>query len=132
MAVKDIVEQKIQEGKPTTAAWIGAADGSGWSWDPQIPAARRLKVPGGEVGEQSPPESYCPYCNATKKLLKDEGIDFDVYELDQIEDGSEWQNYLAQKTGQRTVPSIFIKQQHIGGNSDLQAKHKNGQLKALL
>ncbi|GAA5924602.1 hypothetical protein JCM10213_000392 [Rhodosporidiobolus nylandii] len=98
MAVKDIVEQKIQEGKPCVVF----------------------------------SKSYCPYCNATKKLLKDEGIDFDVYELDQIEDGSEWQNYLAQKTGQRTVPSIFIKQQHIGGNSDLQAKHKNGQLKALL
>jgi glutaredoxin 3 len=24
-------------------------------------------------------------------------------------------------TGQRTVPNVFIKQEHIGGNSDLQA-----------
>lgn len=32
------------------------------------------------------------------------------------------QDALYDLTGQRTVPNIFIKQQHIGGNSDLQAK----------
>lgn len=32
------------------------------------------------------------------------------------------QDALNEITGQRTVPNIFIKQQHIGGNSDLQAK----------
>lgn len=29
---------------------------------------------------------------------------------------------LQELTSQRTVPNIFIKQQHIGGNSDLQAR----------
>ncbi|GAA6039451.1 hypothetical protein JCM8097_009553 [Rhodosporidiobolus ruineniae] len=77
-------------------------------------------------------KSYCPYCNATKKLLKDLGEDFDVYELDQLDDGSDWQAYLADKTGQRTVPSVFINKKHIGGNSDLQALHKSGELKKLL
>ena len=33
-------------------------------------------------------------------------------------------------TGQGTVPNIFIGKQHIGGNSDLQAK--KGQLASLL
>ena len=28
-------------------------------------------------------------------------------ELDEVEDGQEQQNYLAQKTGQRTVPSVL-------------------------
>ncbi|GAA5920696.1 hypothetical protein JCM6882_009768, partial [Rhodosporidiobolus microsporus] len=36
-------------------------------------------------------KSYCPYCRATKDLLSSLGEDFDVYELDQLEDGSDWQ-----------------------------------------
>ncbi|GAA5967680.1 hypothetical protein JCM11641_005733 [Rhodosporidiobolus odoratus] len=77
-------------------------------------------------------KSYCPYCNKTKQLLQSLGEDFDSYELDQLEDGSEWQAYLGDKTGQRTVPSVFIGQKHIGGNSDLQALHSKGELKKLL
>ena len=34
--------------------------------------------------------------------------------------------------GQRTVPNIYIKQKHIGGNSDLQSLSKAGKLDALL
>lgn len=39
-----------------------------------------------------------------------------------VEEGSAIQSALAEITNQRTVPNIFIKQQHIGGNSDLQGK----------
>lgn len=38
------------------------------------------------------------------------------------DDGSAIQSTLQEITGQRTVPNIFIGKQHIGGNSDLQAK----------
>ena len=38
-----------------------------------------------------------------------------------LDDGSAIQAALADMTGQSTVPNVFIKQQHIGGNSDLQA-----------
>jgi len=38
------------------------------------------------------------------------------------EDGAAIQDALEEITGQRSVPNIFIAQQHIGGNSDLQAK----------
>lgn len=37
------------------------------------------------------------------------------------DDGSALQDALQEITGQRTVPNIFIKQKHIGGNSDLQS-----------
>jgi glutaredoxin 3 len=40
------------------------------------------------------------------------------------------QSVLGDMTGQTTVPSIFIGQKHIGGNSDLQ--NKKGQLPNLL
>lgn len=47
-----------------------------------------------------------------------------------LDDGSAIQAALAELTGQRTVPNIFIAKQHIGGNSDLQGK--KGQLPSLL
>ncbi|KAK8096992.1 glutaredoxin [Apiospora kogelbergensis] len=75
-------------------------------------------------------KSYCPYCNQTKKLLKDNNAEFYALELDQEEDGSAIQDALEKLTGQRTVPNVFIGQKHIGGNSDLQAKAKD--LKSLL
>ncbi|GAA6051451.1 hypothetical protein NBRC10513_000405 [Rhodotorula toruloides] len=77
-------------------------------------------------------KSYCPYCRRAKQILKDAGEDFDVYELDQMDEGSEWQNALASKTGQRTVPSIWIGGNFIGGCSDLEAKQRSGELKTLL
>lgn len=55
-----------------------------------------------------------------------------MYELDTMDEGDDWQAYLGQKTGQRTVPSIFIGGKFVGGCSDLQAKHKSGELKTLL
>ncbi|GAA5970292.1 hypothetical protein JCM21900_001032 [Sporobolomyces salmonicolor] len=77
-------------------------------------------------------KSYCPYCRKAKQLLQSLGEEFDVYELDQMDEGGDWQNYLAEKTGQRTVPNIFIDGKHVGGSSDLDAKHRSGELKALL
>ncbi|KAI1970459.1 Glutaredoxin [Ophidiomyces ophidiicola] len=75
-------------------------------------------------------KSYCPYCTATKNLLTLEGADFYTMELDQVDDGAAIQNALEEITHQRTVPNIFIKQKHIGGNFDLQAR--KGELKSLL
>ena len=37
------------------------------------------------------------------------------------DDGAAIQSALQEISEQRTVPNIFIKQKHIGGNSDLQA-----------
>ncbi|EAW23162.1 glutaredoxin [Aspergillus fischeri NRRL 181] len=75
-------------------------------------------------------KSYCPYCNASKRTLKNLGAKFYALELDEIDDGTEIQNALYEITQQRTVPNIFIGQKHIGGNSELQAK--SAQLPALL
>lgn len=47
------------------------------------------------------------------------------------DEGSAIQDALAEISGQRTVPNIFINQKHIGGNSDLQAKSEDD-LKELL
>ncbi|KAI1197636.1 glutaredoxin 3 [Nemania serpens] len=75
-------------------------------------------------------KSYCPHCNATKRLLDSVGAKYHLVELDQVDDGALIQNALLEISGQRTVPNIYIGQKHIGGNSDLQAK--SGSLKPLL
>ncbi|KAG9242344.1 putative glutaredoxin [Calycina marina] len=75
-------------------------------------------------------KSYCPYCKDTKSLLNDLGAKYYIIELDQVDDGSDIQRALVEINGQSSVPNIYIKKEHIGGNSDLQAK--KGQLKALL
>ncbi|CAO3607979.1 unnamed protein product [Cunninghamella echinulata] len=77
-------------------------------------------------------KTYCPYCTASKNLFKQLGEKAEVIELDTRPDGSAIQDYLNTKTGQRTVPNIFINGQHIGGNSDLQTANSTGQLEKLL
>ena len=46
------------------------------------------------------------------------------------DDGAAIQDALEEMTTQRSVPNIFIAKQHIGGNSELQAKR--GDLPTLL
>ncbi|CAG8984122.1 hypothetical protein HYALB_00006223 [Hymenoscyphus albidus] len=75
-------------------------------------------------------KSFCPYCKATKSLLDSLGAKYYAIELDQVDDGSDIQAALKEINGQSSVPNIYIKQQHIGGNSDLQAK--KAELPALL
>ncbi|KAG8912535.1 glutaredoxin [Tulasnella sp. 408] len=67
-------------------------------------------------------KTYCPYSRKAKELIKTFNLpegDVEIIELDIRADGSDIQDYLQEKTGQRTVPNIFIKQEHIGGSSDL-------------
>lgn len=47
-----------------------------------------------------------------------------------IDDGKAIQEALQEISGQRTVPNVWIAKQHIGGNSDLQAR--KAELPALL
>ncbi|KAF8323797.1 hypothetical protein DL93DRAFT_2069813 [Clavulina sp. PMI_390] len=49
-----------------------------------------------------------------------------------MEEGPEIQSYLLSKTGQRTVPSVWIHGQHIGGNDDFQSANRIGKVKKLL
>jgi len=60
------------------------------------------------------------------------GVAFAAVELDQRGDGAEIQEALAAMTGQRTVPNVFIKGTHVGGNDDMHKAHSNGRLARLL
>merc|ERR1712003_194832 len=78
-------------------------------------------------------KSYCPFCKKTKALFADElKIDASVLELDTMDDGADIQAALLELTGQKTVPSVWIKGEHIGGSDDTAAANKDGKLKAML
>merc|ERR1712087_68665 len=77
-------------------------------------------------------KSYCPFAAKTKSLFKDNGVSAVVIELDQVDKGADMQAYLKTKTGQGTVPNVFINKAHIGGNDKCQALHSSGDLKKKL
>lgn len=79
-------------------------------------------------------KSYCPYCTQTKQLFQAQfaAANAHVLELDQDPNGSAVQEALMKITGQRTVPNVFVKGQHIGGNDDTQAAFRSGKLAGLL
>ncbi|XP_044502898.1 glutaredoxin-like [Mangifera indica] len=77
-------------------------------------------------------KSYCPFCVTVKKLLDDLGATYKAMELDVESDGSEIQAALAEWTGQRTVPNVFIGGKHIGGCDATTDMHNQGKLVPLL
>ncbi|KAJ7574146.1 thioredoxin-like protein [Mycena floridula] len=79
-------------------------------------------------------QPWCPYCRRTKQLLAEKFPDADVVinELDERSDGGDIKAYLIEKTGQSSVPNIFINQDHFGGNDDIQAAFKAGKLQEML
>jgi glutaredoxin 3 len=64
----------------------------------------------------------------------DQSFTLDVVDLDTMEenDGPLIQMELLTKTGQKTVPNVFIRGQHIGGDSDLSELFDSGSLQRLL
>ena len=74
------------------------------------------------------------FCSSTKSLFSKNNLsdDVKVHELDRMPDGSSIQQTLAQMTGQRTVPSVFINGQHLGGNDDTQSAFRSGKLQTML
>eukprot|EP00956_Cyclotella_meneghiniana_P020416 scaffold36060_cov68-Cyclotella_meneghiniana.AAC.5 len=55
-----------------------------------------------------------------------------IIELDIMDNGNAVQTALLDITGQRSVPNVFIKGKHLGGNDDTQAAAKSGKLKKML
>jgi glutaredoxin len=61
------------------------------------------------------------------------GVDFKVHELDKMgDDGPALQMALLKMTGQKSVPNVFVKKQHIGGNDKTQEAAKDGKLQEML
>jgi glutaredoxin 3 len=72
----------------------------------------------------------CPFCIRAKELLNEKGVEFTEYAIDGDEAA---RSKMAQRAGgRRSVPQIFIDDQHIGGCDDIHDLELRGELDALL
>ncbi|MDY7019741.1 MAG: glutaredoxin 3 [Cyanobacteriota bacterium] len=72
----------------------------------------------------------CPYCIRAKLLLWWKGVNYTEYKID---GDNIARNQMAERSnGRRSVPQIFINNQHIGGCDELYALNGQGQLDPLL
>ncbi|MBE9210477.1 glutaredoxin 3 [Nostoc sp. LEGE 06077] len=72
----------------------------------------------------------CPFCIRAKNLLTNKGVDFIEYSVDGDEVARE---KMAQRAnGRRSVPQIFINDDHVGGCDDIHALDRQGKLDDLL
>ena len=74
--------------------------------------------------------SSCPFCIRAKALLKKKGVEFTEYCIDG--DEAARAKMAERANGRRSVPQIFINDQHIGGCDDIHALDSQGKLDPLL
>jgi glutaredoxin 3 len=73
--------------------------------------------------------SWCPYCDRARRLLASKGVSYQEFDVELAPDK---RAEMHSRSGRRTVPQIFIGDQHVGGSDDLQALEASGRLDALL
>lgn len=71
----------------------------------------------------------CPYCLNAKKLLEQKGVGYTEISVD---NDDQKRDEMIKRSGQRTVPQIFINERSIGGFDALSTLNSSGQLDALL
>jgi glutaredoxin 3 len=74
--------------------------------------------------------AVCPYCVSAKNLLKSKGLEWTEVRIDT--DPAQFDAMRTRSGGRRTVPQIFINDQHVGGFDDLVAADRSGKLAVLL
>jgi len=72
----------------------------------------------------------CNFCDAAKRLLARNNATFKEINI-ATQDGLR-DEMIKKSNGRRTVPQIFIGDQHIGGYEELRALEKENKLKELL
>ena len=72
---------------------------------------------------------WCPYCARARKLLAAKQVSFEEFD---VESRPEKRAEMQTRSGRRTVPQIFIGDQHVGGCDDLHALEDAGKLDGLL
>ncbi len=72
----------------------------------------------------------CPFCIRAKLLLWWKGVNYIEYKIDG--DGAARVKMAERANGRRSVPQIFINEEHIGGCDDIYALDATGKLEPLL
>jgi glutaredoxin 3 len=71
----------------------------------------------------------CPFCQSAERLLVEKGA---VLEKVRVDLEPSRRAEMAQRSGRRTVPQIWIGSRHVGGCDDLYALEREGRLSPLL
>ena len=74
--------------------------------------------------------AVCPYCINAERLLTAKGVK--TIDKIRVDLQPEQRLEMMEKTGRRTVPQIYINNQHIGGFEELRALDLSGQLEPML
>ncbi len=74
--------------------------------------------------------AVCPFCVMAERLLRSKGVT--EIEKIRIDLDPAARNDMMSRTGRRTVPQIYIGEQHVGGYDDLAALDRQGGLAPLL
>ena len=72
----------------------------------------------------------CPSCKRAKQLFQQRGVEYTEYMVDN--DPDKFKEMKLRANGRRTVPQIFINDEHIGGFDDLWALETAGELESKL
>ena len=74
--------------------------------------------------------AVCPYCINAERLLLAKGVK-EISKI-RVDLQPEQRIVMMEKTGRRTVPQIYIDEQHVGGFDELRALDMAGGLDPLL
>jgi len=74
---------------------------------------------------------FCPFCIRAKQLLDRKGVAYEEYVIDGDEEAREAM-VARGSDGRRSVPQVFIDDQHVGGCDDLYSLERQGRLDALI
>ena len=79
-------------------------------------------------------KSWCPFCSKAKNALNTvvSPDQYQVLEIENHQDMNDIQNYMAEKTGGRSVPRVFIDGKFVGGGDDMVRLAQNGKLAELV
>ena len=72
----------------------------------------------------------CPYCSMAKSLLAKKDVGYEEIRIDS--DPDRMVEAVDRSGGRRTVPQIFIDDQHVGGYDELNALEKAGELDSMI
>jgi glutaredoxin 3 len=75
-------------------------------------------------------QNGCSTCRRATLLLDELGVEYDEIAVDT--DKARRSEMVLRTVGKRTVPQIFIDDQHIGGLDELMAMEETGELNAIL
>ena len=72
----------------------------------------------------------CIHCAWAIDLLNKKKIEFTEYNI--AKDATKREEMFKKSNGAKTVPQIFVDDHHVGGNVELQALERKGELNSLL